>query len=181
MRPHPPIPIRLASLSLAALGLMLPSRADAASSTYGVTDLGAGVSGLVLGNGGQVAGFTHTPGESTYYSGYIDGNPIPIPPGTAFKYDAGRFTSLVQGVVPVAVADDGRVIDARGPFTLWGTEVRNTFFVGPLAAAGNHLGELVGTGERHPAEGLRDGWGPQYPNPIFYSGYLYVPKTGSCP
>jgi len=169
MRSRPPISTRLASLSLAALGLILPSRANAASSTYGVTDLGAGVSGLVLGESGQVAGLRADPGGSDYLG--------PNNYATPFEYDPGRFTTLAAGVVPIAVANDGRVINSRGPydFAVGPYYYSSAFFVEPLASAGNHLGELVGTATRLPfATG--DEKDPTYYLAEERTPYIYIPN-----
>ena len=178
MRPHPRLSPRLA---LAALGLILPARADAAS-MMSVVDLGAGVSGLVLGESGQVAGLGPTPGQPAYDPTWP--NPgYQIPTGTGFEYNGGQFTKLDFGVVPIAVANDGQVIDARGPyaFTTIGGDTNHPFEVSPLAAAGNHLGELVGTASFQPFPIDQFGSNSDLSRTTVELPYIYIPNKPGLP
>ncbi len=171
MRSSPPTSPRLAASALVVLGLTLSSGSEAASITS-VTDLGAGVSGLVLGESGQVAGLG--PGGTSV-------DPNTNQPATPFEYGGGRFTNLDPGVVPIAVANDGRVIDARGPYGVYlGPPNHDDYIsVPPLATAGNHFGELVGTGQQQPFAVSIGTYDQVFASTVFHVPFLYEPDRAT--
>ncbi len=125
---RPPRSSREIAPAFIALALLAGPRAEA-SSIHGVTDLGTNVSHLRLNNSGQVAGMQ---GDGFWDSrGFLD--------------TAGKFASLAPGVIPISLTDDGRVIDARGPYDYYDGRSRHSMVSPDAATAGNHLGVLVGT------------------------------------
>jgi probable HAF family extracellular repeat protein len=144
--------------TLAALGFLATSSADAAS-IYRTVDFGANVADLQLNDVGQVAGTRWNADNSS--SGFL------------YNDSTGKSTSLAPGVRPISLTDDGRVIDARGPFSYYqgGGLARDLVdYYNPTA--GNHKGQLVGTSFFTPY------WPDRTPFP---SPYLYTPSPAGSP